>query len=78
MLCKVTHCTGCVFANTRPHQLGQSYQEMGTAILCRELSQVVGLIRKISRRFWKVLSLNLYCLSFHMLTLRHKYKYCAS
>ena len=34
MLCKVTHCTGCILANTRPHQLCWSDQEMGTAIPC--------------------------------------------
>ena len=33
MLCKVTHCAGCVSADTRPHKLCQCDQEMGTAIL---------------------------------------------
>ena len=30
MLRKVTHCTGCVLANTRPHQLCWGDREMGT------------------------------------------------
>ena len=34
MLCKVTHCVGCVLANTRPHKLCQCDQEMGTAASC--------------------------------------------
>ena len=29
MLCKVTHCAGCVLANTRPHQLHLGDWEMG-------------------------------------------------
>ena len=33
MLCKVTHCAGCVSANTRPHQLRWGDREMGTAII---------------------------------------------
>ena len=39
MLCKVTHCAGCILANTRPHQLHWGDQEMGTAI---SWSQVAG------------------------------------
>ena len=46
MLCKVTHCTGCVSANTKPHQLRWGDWEMGTAISCIECSQVAGLIQK--------------------------------
>ena len=37
MLCKVTHCTGRVSANTRPHQLRWGDGEMGTAISCTEV-----------------------------------------
>ena len=33
MLCKVTHCTGRVLANTRPHQLLWSDWEMETVIV---------------------------------------------
>ena len=59
MLCKVTHCTGCVLTNTRPHQLHWGdwemgwgdwemgwgdYWEMGTSISCLECSQVAGLM----------------------------------
>ena len=40
MVYKVTHCTGHVFANTRPHQLCWGDQEMGTAISCTKYSQV--------------------------------------
>ena len=47
MLCKVTHCAGCVSANTRPHQLHWGDWEMGTAISCTECSQVAGLIQKL-------------------------------
>ena len=34
MLCKVTHCAGHIFANTRPHQLRWGDREVGTAISC--------------------------------------------
>ena len=44
MLCKVTHCTGHILANTRPHQLHWGDWEMGTVISCTECSQVAGLI----------------------------------
>ena len=44
MLCKVTHCTGHVLANTRPHQLCWGDWEIGTATSCTECSQVAGLI----------------------------------
>ena len=47
MLCKVTHCTGHISANTRPPQLCWGDQEMGTAILCIECSQVAGLIQEL-------------------------------
>ena len=33
MLCKVTHCAGCVSANTRPHQLRWGDWEMGDCYL---------------------------------------------
>ena len=46
MLCKVTHCEGCVLANNRPHQLRWVDRKMGTAISCTECSQVAGLIQK--------------------------------
>ena len=50
MLCEVTHCTGRVSANTRPHQLCWGDREMGTAIIsCVECSQVAGLIQKVGR-----------------------------
>ena len=40
MLRKVTHCAGCVSADTRPHQLRWCDREMGTAISCTESSEV--------------------------------------
>ena len=40
MLCKVTHCAGCVLANTRPHQLRCGNWEMRTAISSTECSLV--------------------------------------
>ena len=49
MLCKVTHCAGCVSANTRPHQLRWGDREMGTAISCIKYSQVTGFIQKVGR-----------------------------
>ena len=58
MLCRVTHCAGCVSANTRPHQLCWGDGEMGTAISCTECSQVAGLIQKIGRSSSKASSLN--------------------
>ena len=50
MLHKVTHCTGRVSANTRPHQLRWGDREMGTAISCTEYSQVAGLIQETPRK----------------------------
>ena len=47
MLRKVTHCTGRVSANTRPHQLCWGDREMGTGISCTKYSQVAGLIQKL-------------------------------
>ena len=47
MLCKVTHCTGHVSANTSPHQLRWGDQEMRTAISCTKCSQVAGLTQKL-------------------------------
>ena len=52
MLCKVTHCTGRILTNTRPHQLHWGdwevgwgdYWEMGTSISCIECSHVAGLM----------------------------------
>ena len=49
MLCKVTHCTWRISANTRPHQLRWGDQEMGTAISCIKRSQVAGLIQRVGR-----------------------------
>ena len=48
MLCKVTHCAGCILANTRPHQLHWGDWEVGgtATISCIECSQVAGLIQK--------------------------------
>ena len=40
---KVTHCVGCVSANTRPHQLHWGDQEMGTAFSRKKCSQMAGL-----------------------------------
>ena len=50
MLHKITHCAGCISANTRPHQLRWGDREMGTAISCTECSQVAGLIQKTPRK----------------------------
>ena len=47
MLCKVIHCTGHVWPNTRPRQLQWSCQEMETVILCHishEYQNVLGYI----------------------------------
>ena len=33
MCCKVTHCTGCILANTRPHQLHEHCSELQKHIL---------------------------------------------
>jgi len=50
ILCKVTHCTGHVSANTRPHQLRWGDWEIGTAIIsCVECSQVADRIQKVGR-----------------------------
>ena len=49
MLRKVTHCAGRISANTRPHQLRWGDREMGTAISCKECSQVAGLIHKLAQ-----------------------------
>ena len=49
MLCKVTHCTGRVSANTRPHQLRWGDQKMGTAIIsCVECSQDMYILQTVS------------------------------
>ena len=37
MLCKVTHCVGCVSDNTMSHQLHWGDWETGTAITCTAL-----------------------------------------
>ena len=34
VVCKVTHCAGCISANTRPPQLHWDNREMGTTISC--------------------------------------------
>ena len=47
MLCKVTHCTGHISANARPHQLHWGDQDMGTAISCTKCGQAADLIQKV-------------------------------
>ena len=49
MSCKVTHCAGCISANTRPHQLHWGDRKMVTGISCTEYSEVAGLIQKVCR-----------------------------
>ena len=46
---KVSHCAGCILANTRPHQLYWGDQEMGTAISC---TACVPIQHKLSRWSW--------------------------
>ena len=50
MLCKVTHCTGRVSANIRPHQLHKGDWEMGSAISCIECNQMASLVAKDSSK----------------------------
>ena len=57
MLCKVTHCTGHVLANTRPHQLRWGDQEMGTATSCTECRQGSWPYSKVGRDSSKAPSL---------------------
>ena len=40
-LSKVTHCTGCISANTRPHQLYLGDWELATTVSSTKLSQVL-------------------------------------
>ena len=47
---KATHCAGCYFANTRPHQLCWDDWEMRAAMAyAQKCSQVAGHIQKVSR-----------------------------
>ena len=46
-LCKVTHCAGCILANTRPHQLCWGDQKMGIAIPCIISNQVEHNMKKL-------------------------------
>ena len=66
MSCVVTHWTGRVSANTRPHQLHWGDWEMGTAISYTKCSQVAGLIQKIGRSSSKAPSLHaaVLCMTF--------------
>ena len=66
MLCKVTHCTGRVLANTRPHQLRWGDREMGTAISCIKCSQVAGLIQKVGGIVSSCNCTSCSCLSFEI------------
>ena len=54
MLCKVTHCTGRISANTRPHQQHWGDREMGTAISCTKCSQDAGFIHMVDRNSLEV------------------------
>ena len=47
MLCKVTHCTGQVWANTRPRQLCRGDWEMETVILRHISDEYQKLLRYI-------------------------------
>ena len=71
MLYKVTHCVGCVLANTSPHQLRWDDQKMRNATYLMQEVQLDGKLYPCSR--WKhlkdsVLLMHM-CMHVHMLVM---------